>query len=160
MDKRPTGFDPHPPRLAVDADGYVWRVSGHGERMSMSPVTSGPAILSDNGPVPTPVTFYSPANTASQEGEAVSGAELIAAERQRQIEAEGWTPEHDDGHATGDLAEAAAAYTLNDVTLFPWPDWWKPGTDPVRRLVKAGALIAAEIDRLSRAAGVLRQRQS
>lgn len=34
-----------------------------------------------------------------------------------------------------------------------WPfgqDWWKPSNDPIRNLVKAGALIAAEIDRLHR----------
>lgn len=32
---------------------------------------------------------------------------------------------------------------------WPWdPSWWKPSPDPVANLVKAGALIAAEIDRL------------
>jgi hypothetical protein len=41
--------------------------------------------------------------------------------------------------------------------MWPWkPDWWKPspGTDEearIRELAKAGALIAAEIDRLQRA---------
>lgn len=41
----------------------------------------------------------------------------------------------------------------------PWPswpwggEWWKPSADPVRNAVKAGALIAAEIDRLQRAEG-------
>ena len=90
----------------------------------------------------------------------MTGAELIAAERLRQIVVEGWTPEHDDGHATDDLAEAAAAYLLNDETLFPWPDWWKPGDDPIRRLVKAGALIAAEIDRLQRRATVSQEPSS
>lgn len=79
------------------------------------------------------------------------GAEMIAAERQRQIEAENWTPEHDDRHLPGDLASAGAAYALNDDEFWPWPDWWNPGDDDVRRLVKAGALIAAEIDRLLRA---------
>jgi hypothetical protein len=37
---------------------------------------------------------------------------------------------------------------------FDWPwskKWWKPSSDPIRNLVKAGALIAAEIDRLQRA---------
>ena len=34
---------------------------------------------------------------------------------------------------------------------WPWAlGWWKPGTDPIRNLEKAGALIAAEIDRLLR----------
>ena len=39
-----------------------------------------------------------------------SGIERIAAERQRQIEQEGWTAEHDDGHVNGELAMAAALY--------------------------------------------------
>ncbi len=90
----------------------------------------------------------------------MTGAELIAAERQRQIEAEGWTPEHDDGHTQGELAAAAQCYLArHDVRSdwnemppdwWPWNAWWKPSRDPVRNLVKAGALIAAEIDRLRR----------
>lgn len=39
----------------------------------------------------------------------------------------------------------------------PWPwdaDAWKPTQDPIRQLVKAGALIAAEIDRRQRAGEV------
>ncbi|HXM55336.1 MAG TPA: hypothetical protein VOB72_08095, partial [Candidatus Dormibacteraeota bacterium] len=38
---------------------------------------------------------------------ATAGGELIAAERQRLIEAEGRTPEHDDQHDGGELIEAA-----------------------------------------------------
>lgn len=39
-----------------------------------------------------------------------------------------------------------------DTEWWPWdPEWWKPSDDPIRNLVKAGALIAAEIDRLQRA---------
>lgn len=86
------------------------------------------------------------------------GAELIADERRRQIDAEGWTPEHDDAHKHGELVEAAECYsyaartgTLHPPRGWPWePSWWKPTGNPVRDLVKAGALIAAEIDRLQR----------
>lgn len=86
------------------------------------------------------------------------GIKLIAAERQRQIEQEGWTPEHDDQHAPGELLAAAICYAiccLNGSSakppLWPWgAAWWKPKA-PVRNLTKAGALIAAEIDRLLRA---------
>ncbi len=40
----------------------------------------------------------------------MNGAERIAAERKRQIEVEGWTPEHDRQHSSGDLARAASCY--------------------------------------------------
>lgn len=93
----------------------------------------------------------------------------IIAERQRQQSVEGWTPQHDDEHCTGALARAAVCYASHagnphnknmvdyQKTFSParWPwsqDWWKP-TNPRRDLVKAGALIAAEIERLDRAAG-------
>jgi hypothetical protein len=87
-----------------------------------------------------------------------TGIELIAEERQRQITVEGWTPEHDDTLVKGQLAHAATAYAnvsqrglVIDWRLWPWEyDLWKPSKDSIRNLVKAGALIAAEIDRLQR----------
>lgn len=118
----------------------------------------------------------------------VTGITLISAERERQLSAEGWTAEHDDGHDDGSLALAACCYAA-PVKLFqridyadgvsyhdPWP-WGHGGrgaggnpdkrfrgtagnvlpdpesyTDEQRLdlLIKAGALIAAEIDRLLR----------
>lgn len=99
---------------------------------------------------------------ATEEERMMNGAELIAAERQRQIDVEGWTAEHDDKHGAGQLALAAVSYLLHATVggkskkppqMWPWQKkWWKPGSNRVRRLVKAGALIAAEIDRLQRAA--------
>lgn len=89
------------------------------------------------------------------------GAKMIANERERQIAQEGWTAEHDEGHATGELIEAAECYLRTDhysaeqsrraaPVNWPWESTaWKP-TTRVRDLVKAGALIAAEIDRLLR----------
>lgn len=106
-----------------------------------------------------------------------TGIELISEERQRQIEKEGWTHEHDDGpgHENGEMAHAAACYAVgedlpiyrgtlgggagfDDVPciryLWPWErQWWKPTpNDRIRELTKAGALITAEIDRLQRLA--------
>jgi hypothetical protein len=88
----------------------------------------------------------------------------IQAERRRQVNVEGWTPEHDDTHANGELADAAACYaivprplvagTMASIfeRLWPWSrEWWKPA-DRRRNLIKAGALIVAEIERLDRAA--------
>lgn len=83
----------------------------------------------------------------------------IASERQRQITGEGWTTKHDDEHAEGQLATAGAVYALCGSgwdeksavkRYWPWdPSWLKTG-DRRRCLVKAGALIVAEIDRLDR----------
>lgn len=88
----------------------------------------------------------------------------VTAERRRQIEEEGWTGEHDDRHTDGSLALVGAAYALNasvdsySPTRDPayWPlswdkKWWKP-KDRRRDLVRAAALIIAEIERLDRAA--------
>ena len=95
-----------------------------------------------------------------------TGIELIAEERRRQIEVEGLTPEHDKYQDGGQLAAAAASYAftpfmkneISDGYKVPpapmWPEywlakWWKPSPrNRIRELQKAGALIAAEIDRL------------
>jgi hypothetical protein len=96
-----------------------------------------------------------------------TGIQLIAEERERQISQEGWTDANDDEHGFGELALAGAAYALSGIEdfadrplrgeirrLFPWSlDWLKP-RNPVRDLTRAGALIAAEIDRLQRAGKV------
>lgn len=101
----------------------------------------------------------------------MTALELIAAERERQKTVEGWTEEHDDQHDDEQLASAAAAYALPAFRregrmgeragygqlmwrfLWPWDTrWWKPTPDDrVRELVKAGALIVAEIERRQRA---------
>lgn len=94
------------------------------------------------------------------------GAELIAEERKRQISKEGWSEHHDDQHTDYELGKAAESYLAAVISpeeegdengksrpAWDWP-WdekcWKPSGDPVRNLVKAGALIAAEIDRIQR----------
>lgn len=82
-------------------------------------------------------------------------------ERLRQITQEGWSAEHDDAHDKGEMAAAAATYALHGLrggffgrwraTMWPWgSEWWKP-KDRRRNLVRAGALILAEIERLDRA---------
>lgn len=113
-----------------------------------------------------------------------TGVQLIAAERQRQIEKEGYTREHDREHLEGELAYGAICYAYPDKRLMRkmhdgdgpgvptvdlengpdgpgtylvlppsiWPfdlSSWKPVPgDRVKELSKAGAMIAAEIDRL------------
>lgn len=101
-----------------------------------------------------------------------AAAREVLAERQRQVTAEGWTEAHDDQHTKGEMALAAALYAsprddlkivghTADVVTFadPWP--WSPHWDKRRthtrrkRLVIAGALILAELERMDRREGVL-----
>lgn len=96
------------------------------------------------------------------------GADAIAAERVRQMEVEKWNTDHDDDHEDASLTHAALCYArlatfqiedkpyapiLRGLVPIDWPwtaDSYKP-KDARRNLVRAGALIAAEIDRLDRA---------
>ena len=102
---------------------------------------------------------------------AKSGIELIAEERQRQIEVEGYSAQHDSQHHASDFIYAAISYAesakvgVNCMEIgnnneneimhrkigmgrdYPFGWDFKPSTN-VRDLVKAGALIAAAIDRL------------
>jgi hypothetical protein len=84
----------------------------------------------------------------------------VLAERRRQVEQEGWTPANDDEHGSGEMARAAACYALHTepvgnvgdyLRFWPWDSrWWKP-RDRRSNLVRAAALILAEIERLDRA---------
>lgn len=99
----------------------------------------------------------------------------IAAERERQVTKEGWDASHDDDHHRGEIALAAAAYAVVSVfdarerrahadavygamrgfksivaQLWPWEAQWFKPKDRRRDLVRAGALIVAEIERLDR----------
>jgi len=91
----------------------------------------------------------------------------VTAERRRQIEAEGYDQSHDDEHVNDEIAALACFYAmppgarewdtsstgyglrLGDAIL---PHGWGSIEDGDRRreLVKAGALILAEIERLDR----------
>lgn len=102
---------------------------------------------------------YSPA----QGIEMGPGVQAIAIERQRQMATERFTSTHDEQYQRGELAKAAVAYAqlaateleagtrghigwLNPPAIWPWEaHWWKP-VDARRDLVRAGALIAAQID--------------
>lgn len=121
---------------------------------------------------------------------ALTGVEIIAAERERQVSEENWSARHDDSHTDHELALAAACYAAPDsiyigdaseraVTIkdaWPWERAadkrnrdvraWFPGPlatallqrsevreARIRELAKAGALVAAELDRLQRTNG-------
>lgn len=96
----------------------------------------------------------------------------VLAERQRQVDEEGWTALHDDEHAYGELSRAAAVYCLcSDKPPVPgdvsevhqsrkwdfnilkaiWPSGWVFNPKDRRsNLIRAAALILAEIERQDR----------
>lgn len=82
-------------------------------------------------------------------GSTSPGVDLISDERYRQVDDEGWSEEHDARvNYSGQLTRAASCYLSGEKEGWPWAKvFWKPTTRQ-RDLVKAGALIAAELDRL------------
>ncbi len=87
-----------------------------------------------------------------------TGIELITKERQEQIAKHGRSVEHDDQYKVRELSTAAVALLNQHPAIADFPPSWrsnaithhmasKPYSD---RLIIAGALIAAEIDRLQR----------
>lgn len=91
----------------------------------------------------------------------------ILEERRHQVEDIGFTSEHDGQHDKGELCRAAAGYADHAADViengpdanfdvpcdWPWSDMcWRP-KDPRTDLVRAAALIVAEIERLDRASG-------
>ncbi|HGG6757196.1 TPA: hypothetical protein ACJG9G_005385 [Salmonella enterica subsp. enterica serovar Java] len=78
----------------------------------------------------------------------------VLAERHRQITVKGWTPEHDDTYIGFELAAAAISYIEPMEAENYWPaDWLDDSFRPSgyrRNLVKAAALLLAEIERLDR----------
>lgn len=110
-----------------------------------------------------------------------TGIELIAEERQRQIDVEGYSEQHDSRHDFRELTSAATTYidaailTANSIEIgnsneasiswhqdnesfewkylklrWPWEEESFKPTTPLKDLIKAGALIAAAIDRLQK----------
>jgi hypothetical protein len=77
----------------------------------------------------------------------------IEKERRNQIE-RGFTPDHDDDHIHGGLRAAAICFVEPDAMFadyWPWSDY-KPDLSNHRvNLIKAAALLVAEIERMDRA---------
>jgi hypothetical protein len=138
-------------------------------------------IVRDGAPIEAVVAFHPKdkdgravvvVNTQPYDGDLNAWRDVMH-ERRRQITVKGMTAQHDDAHATGEMTRGALNYLaaasatmllggkafdakppldgLGAIVAWPWSrDWWKPGL--VRRmLVKAAALIIAEIQRLDRA---------
>lgn len=105
---------------------------------------------------------YPVASLGEEKLELSAAVRDVLAERRRQIEVDGFSLEHDRQYDLGELPAAAACYALfaqrqvlglrRNEPDHAWPwilGWWKPG-DARSALVKAGALILAEIERMDR----------
>ncbi|KAB2712981.1 hypothetical protein F9K88_07705 [Brucella intermedia] len=98
-------------------------------------------------------------NDRAQAEDLSHAARDVLAERRRQIDEENFRAADDDNYVNGSLAAAASCYAMAaarknclgwEPVGWPWHySWWKP-TTARRDLVKAGALIIAEIERLDR----------
>lgn len=103
----------------------------------------------------------------------------IWAERRRQIDDKGYRREGDDHFHRAELASAAASYLVLEIVdrsrtdgwrsvlegiardLWPWRlERRNAAYDDRRKLIVAGALIIAEIERLDRAAAKLREQDN
>lgn len=102
-----------------------------------------------------------------EENKGMTAKELIQRERQRQIDQEGWSKEHDDKHTKCELKAAGDCYyeyamnnDYEDKVIprwWPWQKkWWKP-KNQVQDFMKAGALYIAEMERLERSGGLVGQ---
>lgn len=164
FDRRPLASTPAPASGRVDAVAWQYRYNGNWY------VVDNEAFAKQGVDV-TPLFAHPPSPSL-----APAWTDVLA-ERRRQVEAEGWTPEHDDVHSRGEMAQAAAVYALcsavpppdravmdefgqyNSVPFkirnrWPWGEVWLKPKDRRSDLVRAAALILAEIERLDRKEGV------
>lgn len=120
------------------------------------------AVAEATGKEPTPLYAVPVAQTALQP-EPSQAARDVLAERQRQIDVEGYHGTRDNHYISYELSKAARAYIevswhalstgipCTKPKSWPWMSGFK-WSDGRTMLVKAGALILAEIERLDRAA--------
>jgi hypothetical protein len=153
-----------------------WRPEPH-ERQAI--IEGGDIVFTLQGivhpPISLGVTIPTPEEKSLHTSQSYPspGIQAIAIERQRQLTEKGWTAKHDDAHNNAELAYAGACYAnagaavgrgidikdikclyidgMDSIMHWPWDeDSFNPSNDPITNLVKAGALIAAELDRLIR----------
>lgn len=132
-----------PIRMVV-GDGH----SGHGLYLAQVEYQDEGAVLLAAMPKPPAYgSAQAPALAPTQ------AAQDVLAERQRQVEREGYTLQHDaDMHDSNDLARAAAFYAMAEVgyeygrVSWPWDEDVCKVKDRYRNFVRAAALLIAAAD--------------
>lgn len=166
------GFESEPDEFfspGEDWDAYAemtgCQKAAHRARLCYAAMLAAAPAASGNTPE---IPDGSTSATGIPEAQQTVAARDVLAERQRQVTIEDWTPEHDDAHPCGEIAAFAALYAMPSAAR-DWPatetgygdtfgaalcpeDWQPKFGDRRRELVKAGALVLAEIDRMDRAA--------
>lgn len=161
---------------ATTGEGEVWRLKAdlkdeinfdlntRVNKVPESVVDQVVDLLAERGVLT--IAALPPSSTTEPESGTV--LQEVGAERRRQVEVEGWTAEHDDEHAPNDLLRAAIAYawaqadsgsglqaSYAQYAVWPWEaSWWKP-KDRRSDLIRATALLVAEIERMDRASAAL-----
>lgn len=154
---RPHNRTPVPPLPAPNYGGAA-RSTDDPQKTAASAVIVGAEPRPLPAPPPTLMSAHLKGLAIARTQPAEAALQLIREERLRQIEVEGFSPQTD-AEQNGDfeLAQAAAAYASayagdRDAALF-WPGGWDPAmfkpTGGFRDLVRAAALIVAELERLA-----------
>lgn len=163
----------HPAALTAEAEAvedwvevfhYIQRIDA-GVRVDSRTSAAGPSFRSEGGMIELDV---------ADEQRRLRIAQRILNERNRHLIEEGFTATHDDQWDRQEMARAAAAYASPDNLPWPWDRKWDKRTrtslgrvhqdiggrvgmastgqveDRKRELIKAGALIIAEIERIDR----------
>lgn len=160
----------HPAERQEQEELHVWRATTRfGETCHFGEASAARAWAGENGTVErvdlTPVPELRAVERQEQGAVHSAAARDVLAERKRQITAEDFDASHDDMATRGQIAMAAGLYAIDAANLaagrislsrpsalWPWPEEWCKPAGSRRNLVKAGALILAEIERLDRAA--------
>lgn len=101
----------------------------------------------DAAPVNASVSISNPADAPRFVWSSQAALDVVA-ERRRQIEVESRDLLHDQQYVRGELIDAAVCYAYSSAATWPFGlKWWKP-KDKRSNLVRAAALLVAEIERL------------
>lgn len=118
----------------------------------VSQLASTSLILGIREPaVPCRLDFIALAAPQPQNANMRRALDDVLTERLRQVNVKGWSAEQDELLAGWELSNAAACYAAGEPLSALWPSGWDFEEAPrYRMLVKSGALVLAELERIDR----------